>query len=944
MMASLFEDINSVSSDTRSLMLDRADFESWQQHIHLYCKGKENGENILQSIDEGLFKMGKFRETLADNAQGPEQDRVFKDLTSEEKDRQNKVQGNNAKRAVTAGNGGVQSRVGDANHGQENGVLLDEDQLLFIAGGQDNTFDDDADEPLIQDLALNVEQTMLMTNLSSVDLIYDNAGPSYDPNILSEYVKNNAEQVVQSNVPSVPNVKTNHAPAVMHESKDTLESAEITRKRMLAKMKSQQIFWSSILKPISKMTVYLPNTTAKLIPKVLPTKSCSKHMTGNRSWLKNVMKKSIKTVRFGNGHFGAIMGYGDYVIGELVILYRTPCPIKGVLRIQQYLQNEHYALWEVIEFGDSYEAPQEESGTSLASETSAKKKERTTVLTTEDIQKRRNDGDILKTFGGNEATKKTKKNQYGNFKAEGSKTLEQTFNRLQAIRNRGDLDTMSLDDLYNHLKVYEPEVQKKSKSNSQNMAFISSAKKGSGKGEVNTTSIPTASAYVSPASADVAAASISHDPWNMALLSMRADIFWKKTGKKITIRGTDVAGFDKSKVKCFNWHKMGHFARECRAPRSQDRGRREIYKQGSKEEELAPKALIAIDRVGWDWSYMANEEENHALVADDEAPIEIALMSKSSSSFENEVFDDSLCSKSCKKNIDSLNTKITNLNEALSDSKTNLYHYKLALSLVEARLVEFKTQEIKFCEKIRGLEFDVKNKNTKIERLTNELEQIKKEKKGLDSKLMGFESASKDLDTLLGSQRSNKHKEGLGYNDIGTVVALGGGKITGKGIIKTIKLEFENVYFMKDHKCLFSVSQICDNKNSVLFTDSEYIVLGRDFKLKDDTNVLLRTPRQHNLYSLDLNNIVPHKDLTCLVVKAFADESMLWHRRLGKAASVILQTKLVNSVSKPIHTLHMDLFGPTSVSSLVGISLYVTTLTELPFVIIVSYARVRLDN
>nr|GEV29698.1 hypothetical protein [Tanacetum cinerariifolium] len=176
----------------------------------------------------------------------------------------------------------------------------------------------------------------------------------------------------------------------------------------------------------------------------------------------------------------------------------------------------------------------------------------------------------------------------------------------------------------------------------------------------------------------------------------------------------------------------------------------------------------------------------------------------------------------------------------------------------------------------------------------------------------------------------------------------GGGKITGKGIIKTGKLEFENVCFMKDHKYnLFSVSQICDNKNSVLFTDSECIVLGRDFKLKDNTNVLLRTPRQHNMYSIDLNNIVPHKDLTCLVVKASADEIMMWHRRLGhlnfktmnklvrhnlvkglpsksfendhtcvaclkgKLHKASCKNKLVNLVSKPLHTLHMDLFGPT---------------------------------
>ncbi|GJW29575.1 hypothetical protein Tco_0046450 [Tanacetum coccineum] len=70
-------------------MLDRTDFESWQQRILLYCLGKDNGVNILKSIDEGPFKMGKFRETLVEGTLhlGTEQDRVFDDLTPEEKER-----------------------------------------------------------------------------------------------------------------------------------------------------------------------------------------------------------------------------------------------------------------------------------------------------------------------------------------------------------------------------------------------------------------------------------------------------------------------------------------------------------------------------------------------------------------------------------------------------------------------------------------------------------------------------------------------------------------------------------------------------------------------------------------------------------------------------------------------------------------------------------------
>ncbi|GJY05590.1 putative ribonuclease H-like domain-containing protein, partial [Tanacetum coccineum] len=191
----------------------------------------------------------------------------------------------------------------------------------------------------------------------------------------------------------------------------------------------------------------------------------------------------------------------------------------------------------------------------------------------------------------------------------------------------------------------------------------------------------------------------------------------------------------------------------------------------------------------------------------------------------------------------------------------------------------------------------------------------------------------------------------------GGYVAFGGnpkgGKIIGRGTIKTGKLDFENVYFVRELQFnLFSVSQMCDKKNSVLFNDTECIVLSPNFKLTDESHVLLKVPRKNNMYSVDLKNIVPKGGLTCLFAKATSDESKLWHRRLGhinfktmnklvkgnlvrglpsklfennqtcvacqkgKQHRASCKSKTVSSISQPLHMLHMDLFGPTFVKSL----------------------------
>ncbi|GJR79874.1 putative ribonuclease H-like domain-containing protein [Tanacetum coccineum] len=109
-----------------------------------------------------------------------------------------------------------------------------------------------------------------------------------------------------------------------------------------------------------------------------------------------------------------------------------------------------------------------------------------------------------------------------------------------------------------------------------------------------------------------------------------------------------------------------------------------------------------------------------------------------------------------------------------------------------------------------------------------------------------------------------------------------GGRISTKETLKTDSLDFEDVYFVNELNFnLFSVSQMCDKKNYVLFTNTECLVLSPNFKLPNESHILLKIPRKNNMYCFDMKNIVPKESLTCLVVKATLDESMLWHRRLG---------------------------------------------------------------
>ncbi|GJS07771.1 hypothetical protein Tco_0364567 [Tanacetum coccineum] len=352
---------------------------------------------------------------------------------------------------------------------------------------------------------------------------------------------------------------------------------------------------------------------------------------------------------------------------------------------------------------------------------------------------------IKARFGGNKESKKMQKTiqkqQYKNFAASRSEGLDKTCDRslpsawnniALIMRNKYDLDTLSMYDLYNNLKVYESEIKgqssSSSSSNSQNVAFISSENTSSTNESVNTAHEVSVASSQGQASFSTYADDVMFSffanqsnslqldnkdleqidtddleeidlKWQVAMLNMRVKRFLKKTGKNLNFNGKEIIGFDKTKA----------------------------------EEGITNFALMAYTSQGL----------------------------SSSSSSDSEVHT---CSKDCLKSYETLQKHYDQQCEARNKSNLEIIGYQMGLESLEARIVIHEKNEAVYEEDIAFLKYDVQVKDISIKNLKNQLEEALKEKNDLKLKLEKFEESSKNLTKLINSQISAKDKVGLGYD------------------------------------------------------------------------------------------------------------------------------------------------------------------------------------
>nr|GEX73493.1 hypothetical protein [Tanacetum cinerariifolium] len=319
---------------------------------------------------------------------------------------------------------------------------------------------------------------------------------------------------------------------------------------------------------------------------------------------------------------------------------------------------------------------------------------------------------IEKRFGGNKETKKVQKTllkqQYENFTGSSSESLDQIHDRLQK--------------LISQLKILVIAVTNVSAASTK--VLVSTLPNVDNLSDAVIYSFFASQSNIPQLDNDDLKQIDADDleemdlKWQMAMLNIRARRFLQRTGMNLGANGTNSIGFDLLKMECYNYHRRGHFAREC----------------------------------SYDWSFQADEEPtNYALMA---------FTSLSSSTYDNEVAP---CFKACSKAYDTLQSHYDKLTNDLRKSQFDVFSYKTGLESVEARLVVYQQNENMFEEDIELLKLDVMLRDNALLELRKKFKKAEQERDEIKLKLENFQTSLKNLSKLLASQITDKTR--LGYNN-----------------------------------------------------------------------------------------------------------------------------------------------------------------------------------